>query len=370
MRMPRVAATPLAVLAFASLASAQQDPNAVYQKQGNQAFKFTGDTTARYQWTTAIPDVSDKDNLYFIQGRPRLEMTFGPVQIGVGGAFNYSDVENDKGPDGLEPAIIRENYRSRDARLDLAWGKLTLGPVMVEGGRFFMPIPFTEMIWDRDLRPQGGAAKVSLGGAQSQARLALYAIYATSSHVFEDNSQMYGGAAEITLGRPGEASLDVTGAYLEFKDLNKLEPAIRRQNTRVDGLIVGDYKVVDIVGRLSKGGQVPVQLVVDYCWNTAIEQSNHGLWLAAILGQIGASPAQLEYTYSKIDRNATVAAFNADDFLWGTGWEGHRIDLGVSTHKNNSIHGIVQWQKFKDSTDPVLADAWVERYRVEWRTKF
>jgi hypothetical protein len=370
--MPRVAATPLAVLAFASLASAQQDPNAVYQKQGNQAFKFTGDSTARYQWTTAIPDVSDKDNNYFIQARPRLEMTFGPVQIGVGGAFNYSDDENDVGPDGLEPAIIRENYRSRDARLDLAWGKLTLGPVMVEGGRFFMPIPFTEMIWDRDLRPQGGAAKVTLGGAQSQARLALYGIYATSSHVFEDNSQMYGGAAEITLGRPGEASLDVTGAYLEFADLNKLEPAIRRQNTRVgvDGLIVGDYKVVDIVGRLSKGGQVPTQLVFDYCWNTAIDTNNHGLWLAAILGQIGISPAQLEYTYSKIDRNATVAAFNTDDFLWGTGWEGHRIDLGVSTHKNNSIHGIVQWQRFKDAADPVLADAWVERYRVELRTKF
>jgi len=369
MKSPRAAAT-LAVLAFASLASAQQDPNAVYQKKPNQAFRFAGDSLARYQWTTEIPDVSDKDSLYFIQARPRLEMTFGPVEIGVGGAFNYSDVENDVGPDGLEPAIIRENYRSHDARLDLAWGKLTLGPVMVEGGRFLMPIPFTEMIWDRDLRPQGGAAKVSLGGARSPTRLSLYGIYATSSHVFEDNAEMYGGAAELSLGRPAEATFDVTGAYLQFADLNTLDPAIRRQNTRVAGLIVGDYKVVDIVGRIGKGGQVPTQLVIDYCWNTAIDANNHGLWLAAILGAIGVSPAQLEYTYSKIDRNATVAAFNTDDFLWGTGWEGHRVDLGVSTHKNNSIHGIAQWQKFKDSTDPVLADAWVTRYRVEWRTKF
>ena len=369
MKSPRAAAT-LAALAFASLASAQQDPNAVYQKKPNQAFRFAGDTLARYQWTTEIPDVSDKDSLYFIQARPRLEMTFGPVEIGVGGAFNYSDVENDVGPDGLPPAIIRENYRSHDARLDLAWGKLTLGPVMVEGGRFLMPIPFTEMIWDRDLRPQGGAAKVSLGGAQSPTRLSLYGIYATSSHVFEDNAEMYGGAAELSLGRPGEATFAVTGSYLEFADLNTLDPAIRRQNTRVEGLIVGDYKVVDIVGRIGKGGQVPTQLVFDYCWNTAIDANNHGLWLAAILGAIGVSPAQLEYTYSKIDRNATVAAFNTDDFLWGTGWEGHRVDLGVSTHKNNSIHGIAQWQKFKDATDPVLADAWVTRYRVEWRTKF
>src|SRR4029450_13310237 len=49
------------------------------------------------------------------------------------------------------PPPIRDNSKSRDARLDLAWGKLTLGPVSVVGGRFLMTIPFTDMIWDRDL---------------------------------------------------------------------------------------------------------------------------------------------------------------------------------------------------------------------------
>ena len=50
----------------------------------------------------------------------------------MGGAFNYSDVENDVPPAGQELLpIIRDNYRSRDARLDLAYGKVKLGP----GGR-------------------------------------------------------------------------------------------------------------------------------------------------------------------------------------------------------------------------------------------
>jgi hypothetical protein len=128
--------------------------------------------------------------------------------------------------------------------------------------------------------------------------------------------------------------------------------------------------VIDIGGRLGRSGQVPMQLVIDYCWNNAIESDNKGLWLAAVLGATGVSPAELQYTYAKVDKDATVAAFATDDFFWGTGWEGHRADIGVSTHKNNSIHAIAQWQRFKDSPDPLVSQQWVKRYRLEWRTNF
>jgi hypothetical protein len=82
------------------------------------------------------------------------------------------------------------------------------------------------------------------------------------------------------------------------------------------------------------------------------------------------SPARLEYTYAKVDKDATLAAYNSDDFFWGTGWEGHRADLGITTTRKNSIHGIAQWQRFKDSPDPTVRDQWVTRYRLEWRTNF
>ena len=45
-------------------------------------------------------------------------------------------------------------------------------------------------------------------------------------------------------------------------------------------------------------------------------------------------------------------------------------ELATGTRKNTSIHGIAQWQRFKDSPDPVVAEQWVTRYRLEWRTKF
>jgi hypothetical protein len=386
----RTAALPLALVALAASASAQ-DTGAVYQQQANQSFRFAGDTLARYEWTKDVPVAGAPgeplrlldSSRYRLQARPRIEMRFGPVELGVGGEFNYSEDENDVAPEGEALTIIRDNYRSRDARLDLAYGKVTFGPFSAQGGRFFMPIPFTEMIWDKDLRPQGGAASVQLGSAQSPARLALHGIYSLGSHVFDDEgdyrevdlgdekpAQMYGGAAELALGRAGESTLHVMGAYVEFKDLVQLQPQIRRQNTRVAGLILNEYKVFDIVGRLTRGGQVPAQLVFDYCWNNAVEENNKSLWLAAVLGAIGVSPARLEYVYAKVDKDATVAAYNSDDFFWGTGWEGHKADIGVSTRKNNSVHAIAQWQRFKDSPDPAIQEQWVKRWRLEWRTSF
>ena len=54
MRRAAFAVALLAVLALASLAAAQ-DPAAVYQQQPGKAFRFAGDSLARYEWTREIP---------------------------------------------------------------------------------------------------------------------------------------------------------------------------------------------------------------------------------------------------------------------------------------------------------------------------
>jgi hypothetical protein len=366
--MRRAVLAPLAVLALAPVAAAQTTAYAQQQKP----FRFAGDTLARYEWTRNIPGADPvNEDRYFLQIRPRVELSLGPIELGVGGAFNYSDAENDEPPAGEQTVdLIRDNYRSRDARLDLAYGKLKMGPVVAQGGRFFMPIPFTEMIWDADLRPQGGAVALDFAPQGSTSRFALHGIYAKGSHVFEDESVVYGGGAELSFASGRDASVQLVGTYLQFRDLDKLDVPIRRQNTRVDGLIVNDYHVVDLIARLRRSGQMPFQLVGDYCWNTALSEDNKGLWVAVTLGTVGTSRAQAEYTYAKIDKDATLAAFNSDDFFWGTGVEAHRADLATGTVKSSSIHAIAQWQRFKDSPDPVVREQWVTRYRLEWRTSF
>ena len=332
--------------------------------------QLTGDALARYEWTKDIPaddGGTTDESRWRVQWRPRVEMSVGPLDLGVGGELNYSQDRNDRPPAGLaELAIIRDNYRSRDVRLDLAYGRVRLGALEVEAGRFAMPVALTEMIWDRDLRLQGGAAALDLGGADSASRLVLRGFYAVGSHVYEDESSVFGGAAELTLGARTTSRLQLVGSYLEFRDLERLDPVLRRQNTVVDERLVRDYRVADAVLRLTTDG--PLTLVADYCWNTALSSANRGLWLSATLGALDTTRGTIEYTYARVDEDATVAALNTDDFYWNTAWEGHRIDAATGNAKGGGLHAITQWQRPKGAG--AAAGEWVKRWRLEWRGSF
>ena len=100
--------------------------------------RFTGDTIARYEWTNGHParlavgrerSLTDQSR-YVLQARPRRRGDFGPVEARRRGAFNYSGDKNYVPPLGEPLPLIRDNYKSRDARVDLALAKLTLGPVV------------------------------------------------------------------------------------------------------------------------------------------------------------------------------------------------------------------------------------------------
>ncbi len=360
----------LAIALASRTAALAQTPASSTGSQGGTGH-FGVDTLGRYEWTQDVPagtPGTPEESRWRLQLRPRYEISVGVLDLGVGADLNYSKDENDRPPAGETTLpIVRDNYRSRDVRLDLAYGRLRLGPITVEGGRFRMPIPLTEMIWDQDLRPQGGAASLRLGDPLASVRLSLTGLYAKGSHVYEDDSSMYGGGAELSLGGAAAKSrLQLVGSYLQFQDLERLQQALQRQNTTLGGRFVYDYRVVDGVARLSVAG--PLTLVADYCWNTALDSDNRGLWLAAMLGALDSTRARVEYTYARIDKDATVAAFNSDDLFWGTGWEGHRVDVGTGTARGSSLHAIAQWQRPRNASAP--DGGWVKRWRLEWRTSF
>jgi hypothetical protein len=363
---PAVARVAL-VLAGAALASAPlcaQEP--VYFQQPSSSFRPTGEILGRYEWTEGFgrnPESQDRWRGRILAG---FEWGGDKLRLGAQGDFNYSSDKNDEN----DPPLIRDNYRSRDARVDLAF--LRLAPtrwLSLEGGRFAMPIPFTEMIWDRDLRPQGGALTLSVGDTGSP-RLALTGLYAQGSHVFDDDdTRMWVGSATLSVPAGERGAFELTGSYVAFDRLAGLEPAIRRQNTRVAGQFVFDYRVVDLVARLRSEGRLPAQLAADYCWNTGRDEQNKGLWLALVLGSTRTARARLEYVFAKVDRDATLAAYPTDDFLWQTGWEGHKADLGLRAGDKAAFHVIGQLQRFKDSPRAADRDDWVKRLRVELRIR-
>jgi hypothetical protein len=347
------------LLGLASAAQAQY-----FQQQQQSRFKFNLEAVLRQEWTDTLPFSSDSRQ--FGQIRPELELNFKWLDVGVGGAFNYSSDKNTEN----DPPLVRDNYKSRDARLDLAFARLTPASwLKLEGGRFEMPIRFTEMIWDRDLKPQGGAATLALHDSQGAEVLGVTGMWTKGSHVFDDEkTEMLSGSAQVSTAAGKDSRFTFSGSYVAWQKVDRLELMIRRQNSRgIEGTLRLDYRVVDLVARVHRGGSLESTLVADYCWNTATSIDNHGLWLALLLGSPKTARGTLEYTYAKVDKDATLAAYATDDFLWGTGWEGHRLDLGIQTGEHASLHTVGQLERFKDSPVVEDRDTYVKRLRVEVR---
>jgi hypothetical protein len=352
--------TAVVLMLLAASSAAAQDP--VFQSP--KKLTFHGEGLLREEWTRDLQGI-DSDR-FRARALPGLRLTLGPVVLGAGGDFQWSSDENVVAGQPL----IRDNYDSRDARLDLAFARLETGAVEIAAGRFEMPVAFTEMIWDRDLRPQGGALTLALRDRGSLQRLAVTALGARGSHVFDDDdTTMLSAALDARFALDDAWRLELLGAFVTFLDPEKLEARIRRQNTRVAGAIVRDYDVVDAIVRFRRDGSVPLQVVADGCLNTAADDRNRGLWLSLVLGSTQSARVRGEYVYAFVDPDATLAAYATDDFVWSTGWAGHKADLGVALGRHVALHGVGQLQRFKDSPRPEERDHWVKRFRVELRLK-
>lgn len=334
--------------------------------------ELSADALLRQEWTRDIfvsaTELRNEDRQRF-QLRPRVEVSVAKVGFGVGGDFNYSSDVNLLDP---KPRLLRDNYDSRDARLDLAFVRLDpVGWLRIQGGRFEMPVGLTEMTWDRDLRPQGGAVTLQARDLSERVRsLSATGLFAQGSHVFDDRDArmtLISGEASFDLGQSPETRLQLVGSWLRWDRIASIETMIRRQNTRLAGDYQLQYHVVDAVARFRRDGRMTLQVVGDYCWNTAADSSNRGVWLAVVLGSLKTARGRLEYTYANLDKDATLAAYGTDDFFWVTGWEGHRGDLGLRVSDFIDAHGVGQVQRFKDSANLAERDHWVKRFRIELR---
>ena len=388
----------VAVAALLTVPLAAQDPAPAYQSQGNK-FGFHVDTLVRYETTRDVltspatdPTLQENQERWIFRARPRLEFGGDKFSIGVGGDFYYADEDNlIPPPPQTTLVLLRDNFDSRSARLDLAFVKATpISWMELAVGRFEMPVAFTEMIWDKDLRVQGASLALGVRNRGNLERAAVTGLFSRASHALDDGGddffadtgvEMTTISGELAFKSGQSGSLQLVGSWVEWSKIRNMEVPLRRQNPRIAGQYVREeYQVFDAVARLTVGGAMPLQLVANMSWNVGDDpgtlalithpNGQKGLWLAAVLGALDSSRARAEYTYASVDRDATLAAYNADDFFWGTGWSGHRAELASRTRANTTIHLIGEWVKFKDSGIVAERDHTVSRYRVEFRTKY
>src|SRR5262245_49105640 len=179
--------------------------------QQESRFKFRIDGLLRQEWTEDIPRAEDISRRR-LQLVPRLDLNLKWLTLGAAGEFNYSSDENTEGTP--PPAIVRDNYKSRDARVDMAFARLEPASwLRLEGGRFEMPVRFTEMIWDRDIRPQGGAVTFAVRDGEGLEAFSLTGLYAKGSHVFDDqDTEMFAGSARLSVGAGADSRFSFTAS--------------------------------------------------------------------------------------------------------------------------------------------------------------
>ena len=366
----------LSILAF-SLATP-----ALAQQQ--QRAPITGDVLIRHEWNDNFftkPDPVPASRTRF-QIRPQFEVETNVLRMGLGADINYSKDNNLEPKDiALPLALIRDNYDSRSIRLDIAYLGVNLSTaIKVDAGRMKMPFRLTEMIWDKDLRIQGGAAVWTVHQNETgEATARVSGIYSRGSHVFLDSLDSKGSSAgegvtitggSLDLGFGSGKRVDLSLTYLKFDKLEHLERMIRRQNTRVNGLMTREYEVMDIALRLRMDTPFPMQVVVDAARNRKAPDRRDGLWAAFVLGSLRDGRFRGEYTYATMDKDVTVAAYAGDDFFWATGWRGHRAEVAFAQSPQSTFHVIGQMQQFKDA--PIVAERtnWLRRLRIEARQTF
>ena len=339
-----------------------------------QPFELRGkaDLQLRQEWTEAFGLRSDED-----RRRARLlagaEGRYRWLSFGVAGDFLYSSDDNAGSLGGPGERIQRDNYRSRDARMDSAFVSVAPGSwLRLDAGRFPMPIGLTGLIWDADLRPQGAALSLSAHDLGAVRRLGLTALGARGSHVFDDSDTTMwtvAGTADLALGE--RTTLDFTSAFVTWQDAADLEPALWRQNSydRGAGFLYG-YDVLDVVARLQRQGGLETELVVDVCRNLAADEGHTGVWLALVLEGGARGWPRLEYVYAWVDRDATLAAYPADDYLWTTGWEGHELKLAYRAGDHLVLRATGILSRYKDAPQERFRDSWVGRARLELALRY
>ena len=353
------------------------------EAQSKQA-PITGDIVIRHEWNNdlfAEPDPVPGSRTRF-QMRPKFEIDTKVLRMGLGADINYSTDDNTK-PKGipLPLMLIRDNYDSRGIRLDIAYLGLRLSSALkIDAGRMVMPFRMTDMIWDKDLRIQGASGSLTIHqGSTGEPTARVSGIYSRGSHVFIDSRDPEGSSTgegvtitggSLDLGLGSGKRVDLSTSYLKFEKLSNLETTIRRQNTRVAGALVREYEVIDATLRLRSDKPIPLQVILDGARNRKAPNQKNGLWATLVLGSLRDSRFRGEYTYAKVDKDVTVAAYAGDDFFWGTGWRGHRAEIAFAQSPKASFHMIAQTQQFKDSPTLLERNHWVKRFRLEARRSF
>ncbi len=238
------------------------------------------------------------------------------------------------------------SFSSKDVRLDMAYFEykpIKTPGVSIEGGKFHNPFfkpGSSELIWDSDISPEGGAVNYTQDFNNVTLTLIGAGLWIEERSKGNDSYlAAFQGVSRFNFNEK-KTSLAVGGSYFNYVNSKGYPvffgPEDPMGNTAVEVTsgetsyfeYAEDYELFEAMGELTHHfAPLPVTVMGDYVTNTAADSLNTG-WLLGI--RIGKAKKQgswgVRYIYRRVEKDAVIGIFTDSDFRnGGTDARGHEF---------------------------------------------
>jgi hypothetical protein len=242
---------------------------------------------------------------------------------------------------------LDDGFSKKQFNLDQAF--MTYTPVQIHGLTCFagkMASPFyaagdNQLVWDKDITPEGGAATYSLPiSEETLIHMGVGGFWVVERSAYVDTG-LWAGQASIrqVVGEP--SALRVGTSYYDYTNIRK-RPALATEwdagasatsffGNSNDGsnLYANDYDLWEVFAEFqSETSGIPVSVFGTWVQNQGTEPGYNGDtgWLVGATCNKTKEPGswQFTYNYRDVEADAVLAQFTESDFLGGdTGGKGH-----------------------------------------------
>jgi hypothetical protein len=335
--------------------------------------QLTSSLMFRYE-VQQFPDTREDVKRTRLRWRPAFSFQAYPsLQIGAEAEINWIHESDEE--DAVQQFHIasfdRDNFKRDDIVLSKAFVRFTPRPdIELIGGKFDNPFLTTEMLWDRDLRPNGAAITMSHSFAQEAFTFKGTFGDFFATHYLHDRSNVIGIQGQLQASS-GPARFTFAAAYYDY-NTDELDPSLLRGNTRIGSLLLNDYNLIDLIGRVRFGSHIPLTAQIDYVKNTAADiflpglgNGDQGYMIDVFAGQLQ-SKGQFRagINYHHVESDAVLAAYNIDDWWFPTRGEGWRFHGGYMIFSELSVQFSYLRQTFIDQ-EP-LFERWMFTAEFNW----
>lgn len=306
-------------------------------------FTFSGDLRLRYQHDDREGDPDRNRGRYrarFAVSVQVVEQIKAILGIASGGDDPRSTNQT-----------FNDTFSSKDIRFDLAYAEYT--PVewaKILGGKMKNPLwTPSQLLWDSDIRPEGGA-----GVLQYKFGPTLAAFFTVAGWVIDEDSTgqvpfmvpLQGGIDAKLANRFG---VKLALSYYIFSDVkdNELDFSAGTNTRKANGRLRYNYDAFSVGGEVGMdlklfGGLLPYAGVFgDYVVNPDPSDNNQGYLIGVLVGHKSVKTAgqwQFVYDYRRLERDAWLDTFPDSDFYGGaTNAEGYKISASVGVYKRVSL---------------------------------